>query len=448
MVLSKNKKQNGGLASTENAKIGLNNILERKEKTYTDWGQIFSKRSRNRKKNVKQLRIKLKKSKTNENVRGVLKKSVNFFAKTKKKTKKKVKNVQENFDKYVKKFYNYRAKRGILCDELVRVFKEKSQELGRGSFGTVKIVEFKGKYYIMKTLSNNQYKVKEEYETNKKLFDKCEELMKKRVLINIDYNFITQPICLTNNQELIMKYGGLVLKSGPGSMGKLNNRRLNIPSKKEIIEKIKLVLLNLPIIELECDPFFLCSDLKLDNMVINDNDEIKLIDFGEFCISNRLKRKTNNSYRNQKCFMTNNVIADDCLLNSIGCIDDELKQKLININSKYEKKENLDLFLTFYVISYIIFIFQTLKQEYNNSDITALASANINNFYIPLFQNDIFKECFKEKINKEKIKKIFKSTDFGHLILGLYKSPVNEKTNKNIIYQSLDLMFTLFSRVN
>lgn len=446
MVLSKNKhKQNGGLASTENAKRELNNILERKEKTYTDWGQIFSKRSRNRKKNVRQLRIKIENSKTNENVKRVLNNSVKFFGQTKKKSlekKKKVKKVQKNFDNYVNKFYNYRAKRGILCDELVRVFKEKSQELGRGSFGTVKKVEFKGKYYIMKTLSNNQYKVKEEYETNKKLFDKCEELRNKGVLINISYNFITQPICLTNNQELIMEYGGSVLKSVTG-MSKLNNNRLNTASKIKIIEKIKLVLLNLPIIELECDPFFLCSDLKLDNMVRNDKREIKLIDFGEFCISNRLKRKTNNSYRNQKCFMTNNVIADDCLLNSNGCIDDELKQKLININSKYEKKENLDLFLTFYVISYIIFIFQTLQFE-NYEEVNELASENQFNFYRILFENKILNKCFNEEDNKNKIKKIFKSTYFGHFIYGLYKRFVNEKTNKNIISNSLDLMFSLF----
>lgn len=436
--------QNVSFASTENAKRNLNNILERKEKTYTDWGQIFSKRSRKRKKNVKNLREKLKSSKTNQNVKGVLNNSVKFFAETKKKTKKKVKKVQENFDNYVNKFYKYRAKRGILCDELVRVFKEKSQELGSGSFGTVKKVEFKGKDYIMKTLSNNQYKVKEEYETNKKLFDKCEELRKKEFLIKISYNFITQPICLTNNQELIMEYGGSVLKS-VGSFGKLNNNSLNYANKKKIIEKIKLVLLNLPIIELECDPFFLCSDLKLDNMVINDKGEIKLIDFGEFCISNRLKRKTNNRYRNQKCFMTNNVIADDCLLNSNGCLDDELKKKLIKINSKYQKKENLDLFVTFYVILYIIFIFQTLQQEYNDSDITALASANIGNFYIPLFQNNILKKCFNEE-NKNKIKRIFKSTDFGHFIIGLQRKQFSRSNNQ--IYQSLDLMFTLFSKVN
>ena len=439
MVLQKNNnKQNGGLASTENAKRSLNNILKRKEKTYTDLGQIFSKRSRKRKKKVKKLRQNLESSRTNKNVKRVLNKSLNFFAETKKKTKKKVKKVQENFDKYVKKFYKYRATKGILCDKLVQVFNENSEELGRGSFGTVKKVKLDGKYYIMKTLSNNQDKIKEEYETNKKLFEKCEELMKRGVLINIDYNFITQPICLTNNQELIMEYGGEVLKSVTGS-GKLNNISLNNAKKEDIIQKIKLVLLNLPIIELECVPFFLCTDLKLDNMVINNNDEIKLIDFGEFCISNRLKQKLNNIFRNQKCFMTNKVITDDCLLNSNGCIDDELKQKLININSKYEKKENLDLFLTFYVISYIIFIFTTLHfEEYEE----VIALANQYNFYKILFQNYILMDCFNQENNKEKIKKIFKSTDFGHFIIGLQRKQFPR--NNNQIYQSLDLMFSLF----
>ena len=90
MVLQKNNnKQNGGLASTENAKRSLNNILKRKEKTYTDLGQIFSKRSRKRKKKVKKLRQNLESSRTNKNVKRVLNKSLNFFAETKKKTKKK-----------------------------------------------------------------------------------------------------------------------------------------------------------------------------------------------------------------------------------------------------------------------------------------------------------------------------------------------------------------------
>ncbi len=62
---------------------------------------------------------------------------------------------------------------------------------------------------------------KDEYLINKKLFDKCQKLLKDQKLININHNFINEPICLTDEHEIILRYGGTAVKTN------VNNNDVN-----------------------------------------------------------------------------------------------------------------------------------------------------------------------------------------------------------------------------
>ena len=308
----------------------LKNILDKKIDSYKNIGQFFKTTSKKRKTQVSELRTKINTINKNNNAQlnNIITNTKHFFNNSKK-----INNIKKNANKLFTNYNKYlMGSENNLCEELTKTPQHKWETLGSGAFGEVKLIKYNNKTYAVKIFKNTpQDDIKDEYKINKLLFNKCNYLLKQNKLIGINYNFIIEPICL-NNDHIFMEYGGEQLTP---------NKIFNIRNKPEIsfinnyiIEQIKNIILNLALLQISCNPIFLCSDLKLTNMVINKTDEtfqIKLIDIGGFCRIDRI------SSINSKC--PNPFINNECLLNS-----DKIEFDNFPIYNTFDKHKR-DLFI-------------------------------------------------------------------------------------------------------
>jgi hypothetical protein len=448
-----------------NSEIVIDRKLKRllKNKIMSYWKAPFNKQHREKRKEYKGILKNLKNgNKSNRNTINSFKKLMSKHNTKNKRRKKKINNLNCELLKIEKKKLNKKLTIQGRCSwdwgQIVsQIFNNENRnknldkdisnyEQARGGFGKVYIFEFQGNKYVIK---RNYYiqdesqdesqrnkiiqSIKEEYLINKKLFDKCQKLLKDEKLIDIDYNFINEPICITNDFDIVLIYGGNAVK---------NNVNVNV------VENIKKLLLNFVLLELEFRPIFFCTDLKPDNILKDEGGLIRFIDFGNFCDFNRII----SNYTTKNC--SGRIIKPENYLDSDDCFDEELKDKLINFNKKYSRKNYLDLFLTIYAVSYIIFIYQSIEffsnnKSFGNTVNKAILSKNHINL---LFTNSILIKCFKLEENKNKIKIFFYPTNytnspfFGqHTIKGLQAKTMGNRQTEVKISEDLDHLFTLFS---
>jgi hypothetical protein len=384
----------------------LKNILDKKRDNYTNIGQIFNPTSKKRKEVVSELRTKINKINENNNTQlnNIIKDAKQFFNNSKKNNK-----IKKNANKLFTNYHKYlMGSENNLCKELTNTSNQHKNELtslGTGGNGSVELIEYNNKKYAIKKYNSKfitHNDIESYYRIHKLLFDKCNYLLKKNKLININYNFIIEPICLNNNYDILMEAGDYTLSNILFE----NNLYIN----NYIVEQIKNILLNFALLQMNFNPIFFCSDLKLNNMIINyiDNTDnrkfqIKLIDIGPFC-------NMNNFIRGKKC--SNPFINNECLLNSDKIEFDDIP--IYNTFNKHKK----DLFITVFCISYIIFILQ-------NREILLRETVNYSQIEIQFLKNKILSKCLINN-NKTKISKILNNTEFGHIISGLNEDILND----------------------
>jgi len=438
----------------------LKGLLKNKITSY--WKAPFNKQHRERRKEYKGILKNLKNgNKSNRNTINSFKNLMNKHNTKNKRRKKKINNLNCELLKIEKKKLNKKNTIQGRCylywEQIAKqIFENENRNMGLdkdiriignavGGFGIIIIFEFNGNKYVIKRnkmIKNQKQReqiidsIKDEYLINKKLFDKCQKLLKDQKLININHNFINEPICLTDEHEIILRYGGTAVKTN------VNNNDVN---------NLKNLLLNFVLLELEFRPIIFCTDLKPDNILKDENGLIRFIDFGDFCNFDRIS----SNYTTTNC--SGKIIKPDMYLDSDDCFDDELIDKLKKFNKKYSRKNYLDLFLTIYAVSYIIFIYQSIEffsnsESFDNTVNNAILSKNHIKL---LFTNSILIKCFKLEENKNKIKIFFYPTNhtnspfFGqHTIKGLQAKYMRSRQTEDQISNNLDNLFTLFRRVN